>query len=228
MSRTIVLFTRDLRVHDHPALAAAAEGRPVVPLFVIDDRLTRQSANRTAFLLDALKDLRAQLGQRGAPLVVRRGDPVAETLAVARETKADAIHLSRDVSPYAKRREAALESEIAVRAFPGITVVPPGELTPAGSDHYRVFTPYWRRWATAKLRPLAPTPESLEPADIEPGEIPDGRPSSKLRPGGEEPALQRLAAFKQDGLEAYAQRRDALAEDGTSHLSSYLRFGCLS
>src|SRR3954451_11966145 len=107
MSRAIVLFTRDLRVHDHPALAAAAEGGPVVPLFVLDDRLTRWSANRTAFLLDALKDLRAQFGRRGAPLVVRRGDPVGETLAVARETRADAIHRSRDVSPYAKRREAA-------------------------------------------------------------------------------------------------------------------------
>jgi deoxyribodipyrimidine photolyase len=34
----VVLFTRDLRLHDHPALAAAVDrGERVVPLFVLDD-----------------------------------------------------------------------------------------------------------------------------------------------------------------------------------------------
>src|SRR5215207_1817049 len=75
MSSTVVLLTRDLRVHDHPALAAAAADGTVLPLFVFDDRLTRRSANRTAFLLGALKELRSSLAARGAPLVIRRGDP---------------------------------------------------------------------------------------------------------------------------------------------------------
>ena len=36
----VVLFTRDLRVHDHPALAAAVERRgPLLPLFVLDGEL---------------------------------------------------------------------------------------------------------------------------------------------------------------------------------------------
>ena len=33
---SVVLFTRDLRVRDHPALSAAAADGPVVPLFVVD------------------------------------------------------------------------------------------------------------------------------------------------------------------------------------------------
>ena len=78
MSTAVVLFSRDLRVHDNPALAAAAARfDEIVPLFVLDDRLLG-SANRSAFLLEALADLRAALGGR---LVVRRGDVVAETLA---------------------------------------------------------------------------------------------------------------------------------------------------
>ena len=50
------------------------------------------------------------------------------------------------------------EAGIALRAFSGITVVPPGELIPAGGDHYRVFTPYWRAWraATAKEQGVPP------------------------------------------------------------------------
>ena len=119
MSTTLVLFTRDLRVHDHPALAAAAANGLVLPLFVLDERLTRQSANRTAFLLDALEDLHASLESRGAPLAIRRGDPVVETLALARETGAEAIHLSAEVGAYGRAREQRLrrEAEAEVRAF---------------------------------------------------------------------------------------------------------------
>jgi deoxyribodipyrimidine photo-lyase len=47
--RTLVLFTRDLRVHDHPALAAAAREGAVLPLFVLDPRLLRRSPNRSSF-----------------------------------------------------------------------------------------------------------------------------------------------------------------------------------
>jgi deoxyribodipyrimidine photo-lyase len=234
MSSNVVLFTRDLRVHDQPALAAAAGGT-VLPLFVIDERLTGRSSNRTAFLLGALKDLSSSLASRGAPLVIRRGDPVAEALALAEEVGARAIHLSADPSPYGRRRETALRRRHAVRSLPGITVVPPGELAPTGSDHYRVFTPYWRRWSKARLRPLAEMPERLRaPAGIDPGRLPeleeltDEEPSPELLPAGERTALERLAAFKEDGLGAYHRRRDYLGEQGTSRLSPYLRFGCLS
>ena len=56
----IVLFTRDLRVHDNPALHAACEEcERVVPLFVLDDAVlaTFGAPNRVAFLLDSLRDL---------------------------------------------------------------------------------------------------------------------------------------------------------------------------
>jgi hypothetical protein len=48
----IVLFTRDLRVHDQPALAEAARlASHVVPLFVLDHALLRSfgAPNRVAF-----------------------------------------------------------------------------------------------------------------------------------------------------------------------------------
>jgi deoxyribodipyrimidine photo-lyase len=67
----IVLFTRDLRVHDHPALAEAARiADRVVPLFVLDQRLLRRSPRRSAFLLrclHALDERLRELGSRSAP-----------------------------------------------------------------------------------------------------------------------------------------------------------------
>ena len=50
MATSIVLFNRDLRVHDHPALAASVRWSDrVIPLFVLDRRITkgrRASPNR--------------------------------------------------------------------------------------------------------------------------------------------------------------------------------------
>lgn len=81
MTRTaVVLLTRDLRVHDHPALAAARQDCDrAVPLFVFDDELLDRSPWRSAFLEQRLVELRAALG-----LVVAHGDPVEEAGASTR------------------------------------------------------------------------------------------------------------------------------------------------
>lgn len=79
MRTAVVLFTRDLRVHDHPALAeAASQAESVVPLFVFDERIA-PGPNRVRFLLDSLADLKRSLDGLGGTLVLRRGDVVAET-----------------------------------------------------------------------------------------------------------------------------------------------------
>jgi len=138
-----MLFTRDLRVHDNPALALACETADrVVPLFVHDESLD-VPPNRAHFLTAALADLRQSLRAMGGDLLVRHGDPVAETVKVVRKFDAVGVSMSADVSAYAKRREARLRRErLLVRTNPGVTIVPPGELTPStGGDHYKVFTP---------------------------------------------------------------------------------------
>jgi len=61
MRTAIVLFTRDLRVHDNPALAVAcAAAERVVPLFVHDPAI-RSNPTRHRFLAACLADLRAGL-----------------------------------------------------------------------------------------------------------------------------------------------------------------------
>ena len=80
----VVVFTRDLRVHDHPALGARRpRPAPSVPLFVFDDAILAQSRstapNRTGFLLESLDRPRRVAPRRAAAaLVVRRGDWVDE------------------------------------------------------------------------------------------------------------------------------------------------------
>ncbi|MEU9173470.1 deoxyribodipyrimidine photo-lyase [Streptomyces sp. NPDC048420] len=109
MSISIVLFTCDLRLHDHPPLRAALDGtEQVVPLFVRDravDAAGFAVPNRLAFLADCLRDLDAGLRERGGRLVVRTGDLVDEVCKVAVEADADEVHMASDVSAHAHRRE---------------------------------------------------------------------------------------------------------------------------
>jgi deoxyribodipyrimidine photo-lyase len=239
----IVLFNRDLRVHDHPALFAATEAERTVPLFVFDQRLLRSrfaAPNRVAFMLEALRDLDESLRKAGGRLFVRRGDPVREAVAVARECGARAIHVSADWSAYAREREerlarACAEERIEFTAHPGVTVVPPGAATPASGDHFKVFTPYHRAWSGLPWREEHGAPSGLlVPPKLKAGELPaldslpGGKPSPKRMPGGESEGRRLMRAWLRDGLGGYEDSHDDLPADGTSRLSAYIRWGCVS
>jgi len=230
----VVLFTRDLRVHDQPALGEAARtATQVVPLFVLDPALERpgKAPNRGAFLLAALADLRRSLRGLGADLVVRRGDPVEQTLRVAHAVGASHVFVGSDASAYAKRREERLAREcrrarIELRVENTTAAVPPGELAPADRDHYRVFTPYWERSRAEPLAAVEPPQRLVLPAGVEPVRLPGvAEPSPR---GGEREGRRRLDRWLADGLHEYERRRVDLAGEGTSRLSPYLHFGCLS
>jgi hypothetical protein len=168
MTVAVVLFTSDLRVHDHPPLRAAlAAADEVVPLFVRDPGVHAAGfdvPNRSAFLAECLTDLDASLRRRGGRLVVRKGPVVQEVCAVAAECEATEVHMAAGVTGYAHRREERLRDAlrgrgVALRVHDTvITAVAPGAVTPAGSDHFGVFTPYFRRWSQERLRNVCPAP----------------------------------------------------------------------
>src|SRR4051812_44613759 len=161
----IVWFRRDLRVHDHPPLRAALEAHErVVPVFVLDARLTEgrfPSANRAHFLFESLRELRAALEARGGTLVLRTGAPERVLPELAGETGASAVYFASDVSPFAlgraRRGEQALrEAAVAPRRTPGNFVANFGELKP-----YAVFTPFWRAWRQLPRRPVHGAPPAV-------------------------------------------------------------------
>jgi deoxyribodipyrimidine photo-lyase len=255
-SAAIVLFTRDLRVHDHPALVAASSAARVVPLFVLDDAILSRpyaAPNRLVALLEALADLRASLRALGSDLVVRRGRPaavVAELLGQLTSTATGtaagtgaagvAVHCSADVSAFARAREAALarvaaDAGASFAAHPGVMLVDPHLVRATGGGHFKVFTPYWRRWSQVTPRPVLGVPDLPPlPAGLDAGAIPElaalsaGTPAPMLQPSGERAARARLAWWMDGPVEDYAEGRNRMAEDATSRLSVPLHLGCLS
>ncbi len=243
MKTALILFSRDLRVHDNPALAAAARAERTVPLFVFDDALlgSRFAApNRVAFLREALADLDESLRRAGARLLLRRGDPVREAITIARKCGGADLHVSADYSAFAKRREqrlaqACAEERIGFHLHPGTTIVPPGAVTPTGGDHFKVFTPYHRAWSEVPLRQSQGAPRKLSvPSGLAAGRLPalakltPGSLSKDRAAGGEREGRRRMRSFLRADLSRYEDSHDDLAGDRTSRLSAYLRFGCLS
>ncbi|MGW0811985.1 cryptochrome/photolyase family protein [Streptomyces viridiviolaceus] len=243
MTVSVVLFTADLRLHDQPALRAALDGSSaVVPLFV-RDRAVQASGfaapNRLAFLADCLRDLDAGLRERGGRLVVRRGDVVDEVCSVVTEAAADEVHMAADVSAYAHRREDRLRSALRAQGCrlhvhdTVTTVIAPGTVTPASSDHFAVFTPYFRRWSEQRLRDVLAAPRRVRvPDGVGSLPVPTRSDLSGVSPGlptgGETQARERLAAWLREDVAAYADRHDDLPGDATSRLSPHLLFGTLS
>ncbi|MEV6977482.1 deoxyribodipyrimidine photo-lyase [Kitasatospora sp. NPDC093806] len=236
MTIAIALFTQDLRLHDNPVLrAAVAAADEVVPLFVLDPDIAAAGfavPNRAAFLADCLTDLDASLRPLGGRLILRHGPTAPATARLADELGAASVHLAAGVSAFAQRRERALRALLGDRLHVhdgALTVVVPGAVTPAGKDHYAVFTPYFRAWSQAPRRSVHRPPKALRTPDGVPSEpvpVPAGGPESPgLPPGGERAARRRWQRYP---LDRYAELHDDLAADGTSRLSPYLHFGCLS
>lgn len=244
MPTTVVVFTRDLRLRDQPALSAALDaGESVLPLFVLDDALLRTShgnANRVGFLLESLADLRTSLRRIGADLVVRRGDWVEEITSAAVQVGATSVHASQDVSAFAATRATALEnrlsgSRIEMVQHPGVMVLPAGSTRPSSGGSWKIFTPYYRTWLDAQWRPvLAPPTAATLPEGIDAGGLPTlddlapGPRSPEVAPGGETAGLDRLRHWAVESLELYDEHHNDLAADDTSRIAAYLHFGCLS
>ncbi|MEV5652901.1 deoxyribodipyrimidine photo-lyase [Nocardia sp. NPDC052254] len=244
MTATIALFTRDLRIHDNPVLAAASRGGDtVVPLFVVDDSMivgTNTSPNRLRFLAAALGELEDELRGAGGRLILRRGKVVDEVERVVAEVGADTVHIAAEVSHYGQRREYALRERLSARGCrlvvhgASVTSVDTGALRPSsGRDHFAIFSPYFRRWEEAQRRALCGVPRRISVPDIESAAVADvgldtGTASPQLRVGGETTGRKLLHRWLSGPVTDYAADNDDLTADATSHLSPYLHFGCLS
>ena len=241
MSIAIWWIRRDLRLADNQALAAAlASSEQILPVFIVDPALLTSpwvGSKRLAFLWEGLRHLDAALQQRGSRLLVRRGPPLATLTTLWRESGAEAIFAEENISPYARRRDAAVAAHLPLTLLPGLTVHHPADVLKADGAPYTVFTPFSRAWKALPLpqrSDLLPTPPRIStPTDIPSDPIPaDPALSPDVPfPPSEAEAQRRLARFTSGDdapIFAYGDLRNRMDVDGVSQLSPYLRFGMLS
>src|SRR5690606_23700718 len=109
----ILWFRRDLRLGDHAALTAAvASGRPVIPVFLHDERDGRLGAAAAWRLAKGMGALAAALEARGARLILRRGAAREALLRLVAETGATAVHWQRVCDPEGIARDRAVKAAL--------------------------------------------------------------------------------------------------------------------
>tara|TARA_B100000073_G_scaffold171672_1_gene141980 strand:+ start:2830 stop:4170 length:1341 start_codon:yes stop_codon:yes gene_type:complete len=241
MERSIVVFTRDLRVVDNPALSEAAKQGEVFPLFIFDQKIVTSNdlgSKRFTFLLESLDDLHSGLQKIGSSLFLRAGNWVEEVINFCKEREAQTIHLAIDHSNHSRKRFADLQKKadqigVQVKGHHGISVVEPGAITPASGEEYKMFSPYYQKWKEVTWRDFLPAPQNLHPVERDQESLKifhNFRPEKNhtRMKGGEHTGRISMQAWMDKDLKNYSSLRNDLATDRTSRLSPYLHFGCLS
>lgn len=232
MTSTVLWFRRDLRRADHPAFLEAASEGDVLPLFVLDPVLLDGAGTvRQVALHQALTALDESLD--GA-LVVRIGRPAEVVPRMAADVGAASVHISRETTPYGRRRDAAvaaaLEADgrrLVVTGSP--YAIGPGLVLNQSRKPYRVFTPFSRAWRDHGWPAPAPDPKARFVRSVESDPLPNVElPEGCSLPGvSEHAALDRWGQFQDEALAHYGTDRDRPDRDGTSALSVHLKFGTI-
>lgn len=244
----ILWFRNDLRLADNPALVAAAElGRPLLPVYVLDETPDPWALGGAArwWLAGSLRALAQALARHRLPLILRRGATDKAISALVAETGARAVYWNR---AYDKRSiehdgalKAALKGEgIEARSFNALLLAEPWDIANKAGQPFRKFTPFWQRLRTMAPPLPVPAPKQLTP----PATIPhsDALDDCGLEPTtpdwagglraawqpGEKAARTWLDAFLDGALARYAHGRERPGEAGTSLLSPHLHWGEIS
>lgn len=232
---TIHWFRRDLRLSDNPALlaaiaeAASSSDPRVVPLFILDPAQFEQlGAVRGAYLIRSLNELGKSLDRN---LLIRHGHPSQVLPEVIAAAKASSVHIAAAFEPELAKLDQEIEKLISV---PLVRTGSPYAIAPERVNKddgtpYRVFTPFYRSWATHGWRLPAAKPEFANwwmplqchgrPVEPELGDL-------VLPAAGEQAALARWETFQTTALKNYAEDRNRSdLMNGTSKMSIALRFG---
>lgn len=249
-SPVIVWFTHDLRLADNAALTrAAATGRPILPVYILDDVTPGDWAMGGAsrwWLEKSLGSLQTSIADRGGRLCLRRGNSIDVLKQLATETSPHAIYFSGNHAPWSDH----LEQEIArwckadgieCKRFAGYLLHDPETIRTGAGDPYKVYTPFSKAcFATEPFREPRPVPEDMRfwlggiaKDDIADWKLYEARPDwasafdERWMPG-EQGARDKLDRFISDAVGDYKDDRDRPDLFATSRLSPHLHFGEIS
>ena len=227
---SIIWFRRDLRINDHPALLAAIESADqVIPLFILDKKQINEAGEKLlAYMGQSLRALDESLGNR---LHIIEGDQVEVLKELIAQYDVEEVHISAEYERYGAERDSRVEAAgiKLVRTGSPYAVTPGRVLKPSDATPYKVYTPFYRGWRTHGYRAPAVTPKKfnvVQPTDKY-RVFPDF-PSPEgvhMIEAGEKAALTRFTVFTKNGLDTYDENRNLASIDGTSKMSTYLKFG---
>jgi deoxyribodipyrimidine photo-lyase len=254
MSKALVWFRNDLRLHDNEALVRAAQFDQVVPVFIFDPRhfskthfgFPKTGSHRTRFLIETVTNVQQNLQHRGSDLVVRVGKTEDELAQIIEEQNVDTIFAQKEVTAEEIQVEKAVAdaADAKLNFVWGSTLFHRDDIPYEPDNIPKVFTNFRKQCekksgvrdcfvipGTLPTVPIDDTGAIPTPQQFGVAESPNDDRSVLPFRGGEDAALERLKTYfwEQDQLKNYKFTRNGLlGADYSSKFSPWLAYGSLS
>lgn len=232
----IFWFRRDLRLDDNRALFEAFQNnQQLLPIFIFDSSILSQLDHddaRVTFIHDLLTKVNDSLQKVGRSLAVFYGEPKYVLEKLIKENRVENLYANRDYEPYARKRDKEIyelleAKNIAFKSFKDQVIFEKNEVIKDDGSPYVVYTPYARKWKE-NFRKVAlnyyQSEKNLNKIAVHHypflslAEIGFKRSSIKVT---DYDLSERL-------IRNYESTRNYPAQNKTSHLGPYLRFGAIS
>jgi len=240
---SIILFRRDLRLSDNPALIAAAKFGPVIPIYIYEEKESpgwNTGAAGKFWLHHSLTALNKSLD--GHLVILKDKKSLRE---IIEDTGVTHVFWNRRYEPFLADIDATLQKSLekgglTVETFQAGLLWEPWAVAKNDGTPYKVFTPFYRNGCLKREEPRTPhkKPSSLSFKKIKSMSIDDlgllpksPRWDKKMEAywqPGEDGAHKTLSRFMKKGFNNYKEGRNFPGQDVLSHLSPHTHFGEIS
>ena len=229
----LVWFKRDLRIQDHEPLWHAAQHTSVLPLYIVEPELWRQSSasdRQWQFVRASIESLQRQLSALGQPLWVIQGDAVTVLQSLVQQHGIDAIYAHMETGEgWTFQRDNAVHRATRALGVPLYEYRQQGVVR--GLKSRGDWATQWEALMAEDIR----TARSLSGPGPGPYELPERLDARCMTPcqvqaGGSEQAHSLLDSFlSQRGREYTGDMSSPLsAAEACSRLSPHIAHGTIS
>ncbi|MDA8791826.1 DNA photolyase family protein [Bacteriovoracaceae bacterium] len=237
-SYNIFWFRRDLRLKDNVGLYHALNSNtPVILIFIFDKtilkKLSEKDDPRVNFIYQTLQDMKSYLHEKNRDLHLFYGNPDEIFIQLTKSYFIKKVYSNEDYEPYAIKRDQKIQSillkkEIEFEQFKDQCIFAKNDILKKDGNPYTVYTPYKRKWLeNITEEHLVNFPSEKHLSKV--ASLSD-KNFLKLSDMGFKGDInhEQPKNIKKKIIINYNQARDYPAKEGTSLMSTNLRFGLVS
>ena len=243
----LFIFHRDLRIHDNVGLIETCKRcKEVYTCFIftpeqVTDKNRYRSQNAIQFMIESLVELHKSLQDSGGQLITLYGSHDESIEYLIDQLSIDYVGFNRDYTPYAIKRDTHVlkickKRGIECMEYEDYYLYPPGTVTTGGGTPYKKYTPFYdavinrdvSKVSKSTCSSLTKTTKSLKHVITLKSAF-DKYASNNtniLVHGGRTNGLCKLKKGIREQSK-YDDTRDYFINK-TTHLSAYIKFGCVS
>lgn len=239
MEKIIVWFRQDLRLHDNPALHAAATQGSIIPVYIFDQKAAGDFALGSASTWWLQQNV--QKLEKKIPLHLQQGDSVQIIKKIVQKSGVRAVYANQSFLPWQQAQDTKIAKILKslntdFQLFSASVLWDPEQIKKSDGTFYKVYTPFLKACLAAdNPRECLPKPGKAKYVHLSGGkkiswnlDADLAKNLDKFWAPGEDAALKELKRFIKHRLAEYKHDRDYPAKQATSRLSPYLQLGVLS